>query len=190
MRRPAEGRAEGADATFRESARTRTEALAINAIGCAAAAGFLAFFGAVYEHFSHEVYSYYMIYAFAIPLFLGALPYGISALEAYREERRRAGSRNAVGGLGTTGSRNAACGLYAAGQPDAAAMRLWNFALAAFSIGSVMKGVLDIYGTENSLILIYPIAGGILAAASLAAFLLSRKKARKPIFLEQGQNMW
>lgn len=35
---------------------------------------FLALFGAVYEIYSHEVYSYYMIYAFAIPLVGGALP--------------------------------------------------------------------------------------------------------------------
>ncbi len=38
---------------------------------------FLALFGAVYEIFSHEVYSYYMIYAFAIPLVLGVLPYSL-----------------------------------------------------------------------------------------------------------------
>jgi len=35
---------------------------------------FAALFGGVYEIFSHEVYSYYMIYAFAIPLVLGVLP--------------------------------------------------------------------------------------------------------------------
>ena len=29
---------------------------------------FCAFFGAVYEWFSHGVFSYYMIYAFAVPL--------------------------------------------------------------------------------------------------------------------------
>ncbi|MCD8005397.1 MAG: hypothetical protein LUF29_00245 [Oscillospiraceae bacterium] len=40
-------------------------------LGCSL---FLALFGAVYEIFSHEVYSYYMIYAFAIPLAGGALP--------------------------------------------------------------------------------------------------------------------
>lgn len=44
------------------------------------AAGFFAFFGAVYERFSHEVYSYFMIYAFAFPLLLGALPMLISVL--------------------------------------------------------------------------------------------------------------
>ena len=36
-----------------------------------------ALFGAVYELFSHEVYSYYMIYAFAFPLLLGAAPFFI-----------------------------------------------------------------------------------------------------------------
>ena len=41
---------------------------------------FVALFGAIYEHFSHEVYSFYMIYAFAIPLVLGVLPYSLAAL--------------------------------------------------------------------------------------------------------------
>ena len=34
---------------------------------------FFAFFGAVYEVFSHQVYSYFMIYAFAIPLGMGVI---------------------------------------------------------------------------------------------------------------------
>ncbi len=38
---------------------------------------FLAFAGAVYEHYSHGVYSYYMIYSFAIPLLFGVVPYTI-----------------------------------------------------------------------------------------------------------------
>ena len=38
------------------------------------AATFCAFFGAVYEYFGHGVYSYFMLYAFAFPLTLGALP--------------------------------------------------------------------------------------------------------------------
>ena len=32
-------------------------------------------FGAVYEYYSHEVYSYFMLYAFVIPLAGGALPF-------------------------------------------------------------------------------------------------------------------
>lgn len=36
---------------------------------------FCALFGAVYEMFSHGVYAYGMLYAFAFPLLGGALPY-------------------------------------------------------------------------------------------------------------------
>ncbi len=94
-----------------------------------------AFFGAVYERFSHEVYSYYMIYAFAIPLVMGALPYSIMALKQY--------------------------------QPDELFLHLWNSAVITFTIGSIFKGVLEIYGTTNSLLTVYPIAGLILAILAL-----------------------
>lgn len=43
-----------------------------------------ALFGAIYELFSHEVYSYFMIYAFAIPLALGALPNLVCAITGLR----------------------------------------------------------------------------------------------------------
>lgn len=36
---------------------------------------FCALFGAIYEYFSHEVYSYFMIYAFVFPLAGGVLPF-------------------------------------------------------------------------------------------------------------------
>ncbi len=36
---------------------------------------FCAVFGGIYEVFSHEVYSFYMLYAFLIPLAGGALPF-------------------------------------------------------------------------------------------------------------------
>lgn len=36
---------------------------------------FCILFGAVYESFSHEVYSYFMLYAFGFPLVGGALPF-------------------------------------------------------------------------------------------------------------------
>ena len=44
------------------------------------AAAFLALFGAIYEVFSHGVYSFFMIYSFAIPLLLGTLPYLLMGL--------------------------------------------------------------------------------------------------------------
>ena len=42
-----------------------------------AATVFVAFVGAVYEHFGRGVYSYFMIYAFAFPLVMGVVPYSI-----------------------------------------------------------------------------------------------------------------
>lgn len=42
-----------------------------------------AVFGAVYEVFSHEVYTVFMYGAFLIPLLLGALPFGITALAGW-----------------------------------------------------------------------------------------------------------
>ena len=109
------------------------------------AAIFFALLGAVYELFSHEVYSYYMLYAFAIPLLMGVLPYAILLLkEKY---------------------------------PGKMFLNLWNTATATLSIGSVFAGVLAIYGTTNSLIIVYPIAGGILILISLA-FLLFKDRAK------------
>ena len=45
--------------------------------------GGFALFGAVYERFSHEVYSYWMIYAFAFPLLLCALPYALCLRKSF-----------------------------------------------------------------------------------------------------------
>ena len=101
--------------------------------------GFLALFGAIYELFSHEVYSYFMLYAFSIPLMMGVLPYAVLLLtEKY---------------------------------PDNSFLNLWNTAIATFSIGSVFAGVLAIYGTTNSLIIVYPITGIILMLISFVSLM-------------------
>ncbi len=51
------------------------------------AAVFLAFVGAVYEHFSHGVYSYYMIYGFGFPLVMGAVLYTILLMKGKHPRR-------------------------------------------------------------------------------------------------------
>ena len=102
-------------------------------------AAFLAVFGAVYEAFSHGVYSYFMIYAFAFPLLLGAIPYTILMLNGK--------------------------------NPGWVFLNLWNSAIAAFSTGSVFAGVLEIYGTTNSLVTVYPIIGCALALISPLALI-------------------
>ena len=52
-----------------------------------AATVFVAFAGAVYEHFGHGVYSYFMIYAFAFPLLMGVVPYSILLMRGKAPDR-------------------------------------------------------------------------------------------------------
>ncbi len=103
--------------------------LAGNVIGAA----FLALFGAIYELFSHGVYSYFMIYAFGFPLMLGVLPYSLMLIKGRR--------------------------------PGRSFVNLWNSGIAVLGTGCAFYGVLEIYGTTNSLSVIYPVAGGALLAA-------------------------
>lgn len=72
-----------------------------------------------------------MVYAFAFPLILGALPFSIIAL------RRKPHPRRWV------------CRLHHAG-------------IATLTVGSIMEGVMAIYGTTNQLTIIYWIAGAAL----------------------------
>lgn len=90
---------------------------------------FCVLFGAVYELFGHEVYSYYMIYAFVFPLAGGTLPYFSIAL-AYTE-----------------------------GYPKAIFRKIYHSGIAILTVGSILRGVLEIYGTTNRLLNIYWILG-------------------------------
>ena len=103
---------------------------------------FIVLFGAVYETFSHGVFSFYMLYAFSVPLVFGVTLYLIL--------------------------------LFARRYPGRVFLNLWNSAIAAFSAGSVFKGVLEIYGTTNSLVIVYPICGCILAVSALVSLLFAR----------------
>lgn len=91
-----------------------------------------ALFAAVYEMFSHGVWSYSMVFAFAFPLAGGALP--VLLLR----------------------------------DPSPAAAALWRAGLAAWTVGSIFRGALEIYGTTHALTLVYPAAGALLCAAALA----------------------
>lgn len=105
-----------------------------------------ALFGAVYERFSHEVYSFYMLYAFLFPLAGGAAPFlGLALFGAGR----------AVPG--------AARGLYHCG-------------IATLTTGSILRGILEIYGTTNALTKLYWIVGSLLCAAGILVFGISSRK--------------
>ena len=102
------------------------KAFLLATVGCAV-------FGAVYELFSHQVWSRFMIYAFAFPLLLGAIPFFLL--------RKR-------------------------GKPfPGKAAELVHAGVAALTVGSILQGVLEIYGTSNPLTIAYWAVGGALTAA-------------------------
>ena len=96
-----------------------------------------AFFGAVYELFSHEVYSRFMIYAFAFPLLLGVIPFFL------RQKRGKP---------------------FPGREAD-----LVHAGVAALTVGSVLQGALEIYGTSSPLSSAYWITGALMTAAGWAA---------------------
>jgi hypothetical protein len=109
------------------------------------AAMLCALFGAVYEMFSHDVYSSFMVFAFAIPLLGGAAPF--LALAHLRSIR----------------------------LPDQAACRLYHCGIATLTVGCIMEGVLAIYGTTNDLSIVYWIAGQLLVVTALLKYGLGRR---------------
>ena len=109
---------------------------------------FCALFGAVYEVFSHQVYSFYMIYAFAFPLVLGTLPFLLLNLSK---------TPPALGALPRS---------------------LYHYGIATLTVGSLVCGVLEIYGTTHFLTPLYWIAGLTLLAAALLLQLLKKESRR------------
>ena len=106
------------------------------------AALFCALFGAVYEIFSHGVYSYGMLYAFAFPLVLGVLPlYLIDILRAP--------------------------------YPGKVLRNVWHAGIAALTVGSIVTGVLEIYGTTNPLTVVYWSVGAAFIAAGAVGYAVS-----------------
>lgn len=101
---------------------------------------FCGLFSAVYEHFSHGVYSNYMIYLFMFPLIGGVLPYAVLGLFL----RTRC--------------------------PLPVPARIYNSGVATLTVGSCMKGVLEIYGTTSDYMVAYWAAGVFLVVLGLAVF--------------------
>lgn len=100
---------------------------------------FCALFGGVYERFSHGVYSYDMLYAFAYPLVGGAVPF------------------LALGLLGR--------------WPGSLARILYHCGIATLTVGSIIRGVLEIYGTTNALTVWYAAVGAALTFAGIVTSL-------------------
>ncbi len=106
----------------------------------AAAALGTALFAALYEAFSHQVYSGFMIFAFLIPLLGGVLPCSL----LIRAEKER--------------------------QPGMLSRCLYASAIASLTVGSLFQGILEIYGTTSHLSKIYWLAGAGLLLAALVVY--------------------
>ena len=88
--------------------------------------------GAVYEHFSFGVYSYFMLYAFAVPMVCGVLPALFLASSRQPSEIPRW------------------------------SIKLWDAGIAVWTVGAFFRGILEIYCTASALTKWYWIAGLIL----------------------------
>ncbi len=101
---------------------------------------FCILFGAVYEIYSHEVYSYYMLYAFAFPLVGGTLVFSVLSF------------------------------VKLARYPNAVSRNLYNSGIATLTVGSIVRGVLDIYGTTNALSEYYWSVGFVLIGVGVVIY--------------------
>lgn len=193
-----------------------------------AAAVFCALFGAVYEIFSHGVFSFYMIYAFAFPLVLGAVPMlwmGLRTAKSAEEietpmgfetdtaedlwfepytAEEGAGTRLQRMGREEESSDSAEYRLNSRENspeadrlfhlPGSLELTAWASGIAALTVGSIFRGVLEIYGTTNRLVIVYPVVGGTLLAAGLILFsmrqaVVARADRRKTVSTNQNQNV-
>ena len=102
----------------------------------------------VYEAFSHQVYTAYMICMFLFPL---------------------------IGGAGVY----AFLDLFNAPQPDRFAINAYNSAIAAFTVGSAIKGVFIIAGTNSDFWPVFWISGGILTVAAIIRYIYVCTHGRK-----------
>ncbi len=104
---------------------------------------FVGLFSAVYEYFSHGVYSAPMILAFLVPLVLGVL----------------------VELLGRRWPRLVA---------SAWSNIFRSFAIATLTVGMILTGVMEIYGTTNSHVIYFFVAGGVMLLVGLGCWLKRR----------------
>lgn len=107
------------------------------------------FFAAVYECFSHQVYSRAMILAFLYPLLGGLLPTTLLMLAKDHP------------------------------LPGDWPRSLWAVGIASLTLGSLFRGVLEIYGTTSRLSAVYPMLGLTLLALGGAACALELHSRRE-----------
>lgn len=101
---------------------------------------FVIAFGQIYEIFSHGIFSWFMILAF-VPLLVCFLVWLAIWLLSVKKHIKK--------------------------KPDIIFQKCFNLSAIILSIGCIVQGVVDIYGTTSRLISVYWIVGLILLAVAL-----------------------
>lgn len=97
-------------------------------------------FSIIYESFSHGVISNFMIFSFVVPLVFGV---GINYMFYFFKIKK---------------------------LPSRIQNKIYNAGIATLTIGSIMEGVLQIYGTTNSKIYVYLVVGIVLLFTSIISY--------------------
>ena len=121
---------------------------------------FVFVFAKIYGIFSHGVSSVFMSYAFLLPLSLIFLPKLLNLCT---------GNRLWNGSLDTEEEEGKKLFL------SSLASFLWKSGVAVLTVGSLYKGVLDIYGTSGSFEWVYLVVGIVTLAAGGISALLAKK---------------
>lgn len=121
---------------------------------------FVFVFAKIYGVFSHGVSSAFMSYAFLLPLSLIFFPKLLNLCT---------GNRLWNGSLDTEEEEGKKLFL------SSLASFLWKSGVAVLTVGSLYKGVLDIYGTSGSFEWIYLVVGIVALAAGGISALLAKK---------------
>lgn len=128
---------------------------------------------AVYGLFGHGVYSYFMTYAFMIPLLGGALPHLTAAMKGTDTPAENSTDKQEM-----PAESEVKAGL--AKIFDAKDTQL--AVIVTLTAGSLLKGALDIYGTTNRLLIAYPAAALLILAMAFAVMI--KKDGRIPGFIK------
>jgi len=105
-------------------------------------------FSFIYEHFSHNVYSNFIVYLFVIPLVLGVVPQLVALIYP----------KLAVGGSWQK--------------------TMHNFAIATLTAGAILQGIVEIYGTSTTFTRYYFEIGVALLALGIAMWIIRLRQAK------------
>ena len=109
---------------------------------------FTGVFSLIYEHFSHGVYSNWMVFAFLIPLLGVTIPCAVLLLLQPKWM----------------------------GKLTSLFLAIYQSTAATLLLGSLFAGILEIYGTTNQLLHVYWIAAAVQCVLAAGSLLFRRKR--------------